>query len=424
MANISNLPDEVLGLIFQDIFPKNCSGYHDRSIGKFRLVCRRWSNFLTDHYLYQTLSIRSSTQALQFILHQIPSLRLQFSNVRPKCKVLNVWELWTYEAPVKNHMVTPPLLEGLIEIFHDTIVELGLGFINHLSLPTSTIQAIGRIKNLRTLRLDYEQQDEEIGYHHATDFFCSLLSAAQGLKCLTIGMFDPPNLPKILVSDLGRFQLPHITHLVAGDNSPPDLLLSLAIALKPTLTIVSYFRIFTCNDEQDVPCMFKILEKQLQGLYIVHLSILETISHVKFSSLRLLHIDLFVYYRLDELKLDMFSCAPIEILVLSSHLQYLLKDSDQAFLLYLFKIFRSLRRLVLCQTHSNLPFPENCLKACQDHQIECLYRNDSRFVKYETHQGEVDLAKEAGTARNISSPLSSGRPLFKREDTEPTVSQH
>ncbi|KNF01698.1 hypothetical protein PSTG_05125 [Puccinia striiformis f. sp. tritici PST-78] len=137
MANISNLPDEVLGLIFQDIFPKNPWGDHDKSIGKLRLVCRRWSNFLTDHYLYQTLSIRSSTRALQFIIHQIPSLRLQFSNVRPKCKVLNVRELWTYEAPVKNHMVTPPLLEGLIELFYDTVVELGLGFINHLPLDGS-----------------------------------------------------------------------------------------------------------------------------------------------------------------------------------------------------------------------------------------------------------------------------------------------
>ncbi|KAI7951832.1 hypothetical protein MJO28_007516 [Puccinia striiformis f. sp. tritici] len=374
MANISNLPDELLGLIFQDIFPKNRWGYHDKSIGELRLVCRRWSNLLTDHYLYQTLSIRSSTQALQFILHQIPSLRLQFSNVRPNCKVLRVRELWTYGAPLRNDMVTPPLLEGLIELFYETTVELELGFINHLSLPASTIQAIGRIKNLRTLRLDYEQQDEEIGYHHATDFFCSLLSAAQGLKCLTIGMCDPPNLPKILAADLGRFQLPHITHLVAQDYSPPELLLSLAIALKPTLTMISTSCV-TPDDKKDVPRVFKILENQLQALQIVYPSISETISHVKFSSLRLLHIDPHTYYRQDELKLDMFLYAPIEILVLNSYLRFLLQDPNQTFLLYLFEIFRSLRRLVFCEMSPKFSLPEVSLRACQDRQIECLYRN-------------------------------------------------
>ncbi|KAI7956057.1 hypothetical protein MJO29_007456 [Puccinia striiformis f. sp. tritici] len=375
MANISNLPDELLGLIFQDIFPKNRWGHHDKSIGELRLVCRRWSNLLTDQHLYQTLVFESGPRALQFIVLQIPRLRLQFSNFRPKCKVLRVHDLCIYGAPLRNDMVTHRLLEGLIEIFHDTIVELGLGFINHLSLPTSTIQAIGRIKNLRTLRLDYGQQDEGIGCHHDSNFFCSLLSAAQGLERLTIGMFDPPNLPKILAADLGRFQLPHITHLVAEDYPPSELLLSLAIALKPTLTMLST-PCTTCDDEEDFPRMLKILENQLQGLHVAHPMIFDTISHVKFSSLRVLHIDLFEYSRVDELNLDRFLHAPIEILVLSSRLRHLLDDPDQIFLLHLFEIFRSLRRLVLCEAQSNFSLQEVSSRACQDRQIECLYRND------------------------------------------------
>ncbi|KAI9612428.1 hypothetical protein KEM48_004160 [Puccinia striiformis f. sp. tritici PST-130] len=78
MANISNLPNEVLGLILQTLISKNRWGHHDKSMGELRLVCRRWSNLLTDQHLYQTLEIESGTRAMKLITHQIPNLRLQF----------------------------------------------------------------------------------------------------------------------------------------------------------------------------------------------------------------------------------------------------------------------------------------------------------------------------------------------------------
>ncbi|KNE87385.1 hypothetical protein PSTG_19230 [Puccinia striiformis f. sp. tritici PST-78] len=147
---------------------------------EFRLVCRRWSNLITDRHLYQTLVFRRGTRAMQFINPQKASLRLPFSDVRPKCQVLAIDRLWTCGAPlVRDYdMLTPLHLVELVELFKDTIVELELEFTASLWLPTSTIQAIGRIKNLHTLRLSYDQErthisssdEEEIGRHHDPDF--------------------------------------------------------------------------------------------------------------------------------------------------------------------------------------------------------------------------------------------------------------
>ncbi|KAI7934155.1 hypothetical protein MJO28_007510 [Puccinia striiformis f. sp. tritici] len=379
MANISNLPNEVLGLILQTLISKNRWGHHDKSMGELRLVCRRWSNLLTDQHLYQTLEIESGTRAMKLITHQIPNLRLQFSNVQPKCKVLKIWELWTGGKVLitDKDMVTPPLLEALMELFYDTIIELDLEFIDNLSLPTSTIQAIGRIKNLRTLRLSYEQRKAETSCEHDPDFFCSLLSAAQGLKCLVIDIADIDHLPKILASHLGRFRLPNITHLVAEQYCSAELVLSLVVTLKSTLTVVSNFDCID-DDEEYVPHMYEILQDKLQGLHLTELFILKHIPNLKFTSLRLLSIENFDADILDSSELDMFLHSPIEILVLCGSDTH---ESNSTFLLDQFTRLPSLKKLVFYGVDSTFSAPEYYLKACQDHQIQCFYRDNPSLLE-------------------------------------------
>ncbi|KAI9604008.1 hypothetical protein H4Q26_003618 [Puccinia striiformis f. sp. tritici PST-130] len=394
MANISHLPNEVLELIFQSILSENTRRYYDietqgkksaESIGKLRLVCRRWSSLLTDRHLHQTLVISRGSRAMEFINHQKASLRLPFSEVRPKCQVLEIHQFWTFGAPLDKDwdMVTPALLEALIELFNDTIVELELGFIDNLSLPDSTIHAIGRIKNLRTLRLSYERnetfdspniEDDEIG-NYDPDFFSSLLSAAQGLKCLIFYSFDPFYAEDISAHDLARFQLSNIKHLVADAHSSAELVLSLAVALKPTLTMVSILSTYHI-DTAYVSLILKTLEDTLQGLH-VDTKVFNNVSHLNFSSLRLLHIDSSKHGLPDHSKLAVFSHAPIEVLVLSSHYEPPRQQPDQTFLQNIFENFRSLKRLVFYGMDSKFSLPEDCFRLCQDHQVECLYRDNS-----------------------------------------------
>ncbi|KAI7934161.1 hypothetical protein MJO28_017260 [Puccinia striiformis f. sp. tritici] len=118
--------------------------------------------------------------------------------------------------------------------------------------------------------------------------------------------------------------------------------------------------------------MFEILQDKLQGLHMYNPDIFAGIPNLKFTSLRLLHIeacmldpDLYLS------KLDMFPYAPIEILVLSGSDTH---KSDSTFVLDQFTRLRSLRKLVFYGVDSTFSAPEDYLEACRDHQVECLYR--------------------------------------------------
>ncbi|KAH9465759.1 hypothetical protein Pst134EA_033452 [Puccinia striiformis f. sp. tritici] len=392
--NIPDLPNEVLELIFQAILSGDQSWYpptHEREsatpIGELRIVCRRWSNLITDRHLYHRLVLDNGTRAKQFINHRKASLRLSPSNIRPKCQVLHVGELWTWGArPKKNEnfdnrddsMVTPTLLEGLVDLFRDTIVDLELKFINYFALPTSTVRAIGRIKNLRTLQLGYENRyssgnsptrNRRISFHHDTDLFCSLLSGAQGLECLDIDMFDPSYCEDISEHALARVQLPNITHLVAGSFTSADVAVSLARALKPTLTMLSNSNYD--DDGEFFLRVFETLEDTLQGLYITRPLLLEPISHLNFSSLRLLQISSWEDCHSDVSDLDMLSHAPIEILALSGYIFDRQEVPKSPF--FPFERLPALKRLVFYGRDSKFTAPECYLRACQEHEVECLY---------------------------------------------------
>ncbi|KAI7951837.1 hypothetical protein MJO28_007521 [Puccinia striiformis f. sp. tritici] len=385
MRYISDLPDEVLGLILQMIlsgcgpwYPETHEKKSAKPIGELRLVCRRWSDLITDRHLYRTLKIVGGHRAMQFINRQKASLRLPFSNVRPKCQVLRLDGLWACGPPPVefDSVVTPSLLDGLIELFHDTIVDLELYFMNSFALPTSTVRAIGRISNLRILRLRYDDVDSfgdpstgnrGISLDHNTDLFCSLLSGAQGLECLDIDMFNSLYLEDISRHALARIQLPNITHLVAGPTTSVQVAFTLAIALKPSLTMLEY----DVYNGEDFRRVSEILEDTLQGLGIAHLGMLEPVSHLKFSSLRLLKIISRKGSDSDVLHMEKLSYASIEILALSA----CMSECEGVFKAPClpFKRLPALRRLVFYTFDSGFSVPEDYVRLCQDHQVECLY---------------------------------------------------
>ncbi|KNE91670.1 hypothetical protein PSTG_14891 [Puccinia striiformis f. sp. tritici PST-78] len=267
-------------------------------------------------------------------------LSKMFSHAPPNCQVLEIQELRTDGAQLLNNddMVTPPLLEGLLESFGDTIVEL--------DLHSST--------TYRFPRRPFRPSDGSK--------ICGLYDSV---------MSEEKKRQAILVSHLGRFQLPNIRHLVAEDEDVIELVFSLAVALKSTLTMASKIDLID-NDEEYVPLMFGILQDKLQGLHIYNPDKFAGIPNLNFTSRRLLRIDDCMHDPdLDLSKLDMFTYAPIEILVLSGSDTH---KSCSTFVLYQVTRLRSLRKLVFYGVDLTFSAPENYLKACRDHQVECFNR--------------------------------------------------
>ncbi|KAH9455670.1 hypothetical protein Pst134EA_023128 [Puccinia striiformis f. sp. tritici] len=279
-------------------------------------------------------------------------------------------------------MVTPSMLAALIALFYDTIVGLYLGFISNLSLPASTIEAIRRIKNLRTLRLGFKSyresgespaDDGDITRHHGLDSFCSLLGAAPGLKCLDFAGIKSSDLPEILESDLDHIKLENITHLVIESSAPAHRIINKAIRLKSSLKLLS-IDISPSDDCRDLLPILKTLEDKLEGLSMEHANVLDSIAHLAFSALRLLHITYLDGCLTDCSNLDMFSYAPIEILVLGGDYLGDQKANNPAFLVDTFARFPALRRLVFNKADAGFTAPDIYVRAFQEHQVEILYR--------------------------------------------------
>ncbi|KAI9623687.1 hypothetical protein KEM48_013394 [Puccinia striiformis f. sp. tritici PST-130] len=295
-------------------------------------------------------------------------------------------------------MVTP-MLEGLIELFYETIVELDLGFINYLSLPTSTIKAIRRITNLQILRLGFDSQpesgespddDRTIIHHHGLDCFCSMLDAAPRLKCLDIGGIHSSDLPEISESDLDHIQLENITHLVIESSAPVHRIINIAIRLKSSLAMLSISS-HSWDDYRDLLPIFEPLEDQLEGLSTESAKVLNPIAHLKFAALRLLRITHCDGWLSDFLQLDMLSYASIEVLVLGGYYLVEQKADNPACLVDTFAKFPALRRLVFDRVESGLTAPEIYLRACQEQQVEILYRAHQDLPELMTRNARVPL---------------------------------
>ncbi|KAI9606115.1 hypothetical protein H4Q26_004489 [Puccinia striiformis f. sp. tritici PST-130] len=358
MPDISDLPNEVLGLILHlAVAPTGYRWYlnsHQQRlavpIGRLRLVCRRWSHCLTEQHFNRELYIRSGTSAMRFIINEISRSRLAFSNVRPKCQVLRIGFFWTW---------------GLY-----------------------LVEAIRCIKNLRILRLGFDSQREsgespdhnkDIIYHHRLDCFCSLLEAAPGLECLNIVGIESSNLPEISKSNLDHIQLENISHLAIRSTYPFDQIINVAIRLKSSLEMLSISSSSWDDCHQLLPIL-ETLQDKLGGLSIAHSEVWNPVAHLKFSALRLLKITHWDDCLPDFWQLDMFSYTPIEVLVLSGDHIVKQKADDPASLVDPFAKLFTLRRLVFIGVDLRFSVPESYLRACQEHQVECSYRATSSFT--------------------------------------------
>ncbi|KNE95781.1 hypothetical protein PSTG_10842 [Puccinia striiformis f. sp. tritici PST-78] len=333
MPDISDLPNEVLGLILHlAVAPTGYRWYlnsHQQRlavpIGRLRLVCRRWSHCLTEQHFNRELYIRSGTSAMR-------SSSTKFLG--------RVW------------------------------------------------RSLICIKNLRILRLGFGSQREsgespdhnkDIIYHHRLDCFCSLLEAAPGLECLNIVGIESSNLPEISKSNLDHIQLENISHLAIRSTYPFDQIINVAIRLKSSLEMLSISSSSWDDCHQLLPIL-ETLQDKLGGLSIAHSEVWNPVAHLKFSALRLLKITHWDDCLPDFWQLDMFSYTPIEVLVLSGDHIVKQKADDPASLVDPFAKLFTLRRLVFIGVDLRFSVPESYLRACQEHQVECSYRATSSFT--------------------------------------------
>ncbi|KNF06038.1 hypothetical protein PSTG_01032 [Puccinia striiformis f. sp. tritici PST-78] len=415
MPNFSDLPTEALDRILQQVL--HVSGYRwysddkdskAKPAGELRLVCRQWSEWFYEHHLYRRLSFDSGARAMHFIIHELArSRRRPF--LRPAaCTDLTLQEVWSWGPSSSDQdKVTPATLEALIELFHDTIVDLDFTLVNFLSLPTSTIKALGRIKNLRTLSLGFDSRSipdmvtdssqqsspkkpSYISFQHGPDFLRSLLMAVPGLEYLDLFWIRSSDVPDIPRSYLPSHLLPNITRLkfyFPPEDCPLDGIVSLVIALKSSLrmlTITHQPNMYTrrgndtyhyfnginkirVNDHRLLP-LFEALQNTLEGLSISSSRMLTTFTQLKFTKLRVLKVKSWDGCISRFLNLDMFSDAPIQLVYLKGR-----EIDNHPPILDLDPLARLPKlRLVLFQPDYEVGFslPESYTNACEDHGVE------------------------------------------------------
>jgi hypothetical protein len=248
MPQILNLPQEIHERIFSHlIIPPMISWHHIGpayrspflvcAIARLRLVCRPWADWLYEHHLYRTSSFHNASKSMAFIDYQNRRSKVL---TRAKCQYLEVDFLWNREDPPQApHQISSEILEKLLQIFSDSIVTLDLKFADSFTLPCQTIKAIGRIKNLRDLRLDIARwPSRDLNFVDANHgCFHSLMMEAHGLKSLKL--WSPVSLP-CKPDVMAEARYPAITHLkVHIDRLDPDVLLGISIAIKASLKLLS-----------------------------------------------------------------------------------------------------------------------------------------------------------------------------------------
>ncbi|PLW05625.1 hypothetical protein PCANC_25924 [Puccinia coronata f. sp. avenae] len=377
MLKFLDLPEEIIGRVFSHLItpplPWGHSAFRQTlvacTIGRLRLVCRAWADWLYEHHLYRVLSFENASRALAFI-----DLLGRRSNMLPraKCQYLEVDYLWTDEDPpqisqlTQNEMIGSVILESLLGIFSDTIITLDLKFVDFFTLPSQTIQAIGRLKNLQNLRLDISQWpsgDSAFMEAHPA-CFDSLLTAARGLKSLQLAL--PVSLPRQpdLTAAAG---IPAITHLkVDVDCVDPAALLDIAIVLKPSLKSLS---LGNCG-EIDVKLLlpvFETLNQTLQGLFVTSTSYLTPILSLGFPNLRVLAIHGAFDSNFLRLNWTMFCQLSIEAFAIT---YVKMKNSPEYFTLDMFSPL--LKEWIFMKAPPGYSPPPIYLNACEARHVKCI----------------------------------------------------
>ncbi|KAI7956588.1 hypothetical protein MJO28_003683 [Puccinia striiformis f. sp. tritici] len=455
MPNILDLPWHVFEDVYQELTKDGASIFTRESrdsapsakaiTGILRLVCRQWADWLYENYLYRTMSFEDGIRATHFIAHQVTRRSKNLS--RARCRSLQVINILTWGPPPPHHsggqpagvramrrkrgeVITFETLEALIELFSDSICELDLRFWNVLSLPTRTVQTIGRIENLRALTLGHELGDhviapqqmlfplyddsddeefnEEIRRHNEDlamggmghldhqdplppndmdpdkskidhDCLKSLLLAARNLRSLNITDLDPISLPTPAQSANNGEQFPEITHLeVSLEGQSLGRLQDISIMLKPTLKVLSLRDSWGEGDHsQNLVPVFENFRERLEGLCITDTRALGPMIQTPFPRLSVFKTTFWDGSLSDLLEKPMFAHSPIQTLVLQS--DAIQRQPTKNFRSNPFSHLPLLKQLVIAGVGPDYPTPPAYIKACKDLGIKvvCISLEDS-----------------------------------------------
>ncbi|EFP85259.1 hypothetical protein PGT21_013285 [Puccinia graminis f. sp. tritici] len=402
MKTIMDLPDEVLERIFTNLVKINLTSsmwlpiaiYEHvkqqevakriRLISEMRLVCRKWAEWFYQRHLYDQLSFKCSSRATAFINELA---RRPKTLPPPQCRYLKVQELWTWGLV----LVAPPgkaefkNLDALIDQFSETIVALEIQAVNLFTLPISTIERIGRIPNLRSLRLGIHltrvgggKTKSGSSVHRdlmidglPTDSEClvSLLRAAQGVVSLDLTNFRPICSPSSLGEDLHGHQFTSITTLkldVKNEGDPTlDGIVRLATRL-PNLKVLWIGGPGHMGD--DLIPLFEVLRERLEELFVTDARVIRHALNLNFPRLRVIRVH--EWDREFEQFLPQPMFASVEILALNCYPFH--KRKKKASLWVPFETLPHLRRLELHEA-SEFPPPRSIEARCEDHGVECVY---------------------------------------------------
>ncbi|PLW58893.1 hypothetical protein PCANC_00433 [Puccinia coronata f. sp. avenae] len=421
MPTILDLPQELLELVFSHLVNTPTlirhPGYRPHSVacivGSLRLVCRAWADWLYEHHLYHTLSFTSSTQSLAFIDYLGKRSR---KLPRAKCQYLRVGSITTGDGPAPlspTTWISAETLESLIDLFSDTIVTLDLTFVVFFTLPSQTINALGRIKQLHNLWLDFkrgwprstdasiagtqsensdvsselalsqesnvsiqgtrsEELDASMEGNRSEDldawieehpsWLNSLMMEAQGLKLLQLAL---PLFQMSIPDLMAGARYPAITYLkVDVVRIRPNVLLSIATALKPSLKFLSLANCVEHTVQLLLP-VYETLRETLEGFSVSFTQSLTPIRNLSFSKLRVLAVYWLTDFGL--LSQPLFSQSPIEILAIaasSTTLDPLTLDT--------FSKLPQLKKLVFMEARPDYSPPTTWLKVCEARHIKCI----------------------------------------------------
>jgi len=411
MAKILDIPDEVLDLIFKclvvitvDLYTQLyiCSdrvAVSKSTAKKMRLVCRKWADWFCSSYLFDSLMFSGERAGLKSELighlsspRSCGSAHSLASTIRCRCL-----KFFRFHPPPRFHHLRKrtrrdkatawEVLESLVLLFQHSLIELDLEFVNYLSLPDSTIEALGRIKNLRTLRLSIFFDDGYSSTHLVinreppdtrpdTECLRSLILAAQSLEILDLEDFNPMVLSGRLHSGLCNRQLPPLKHLHLALDPDWECSLegymSLAIAFQHTIKVLSVGGY--CRDAgRGLKPVLETLQKSLEGLRVDNEDMLRQLSDVHFPNLRVFQIDI-LKDCLSTLLLSghFFSNAPLEVIVVDAR-QAKYCCSEPAFPSNPFRKIPTLRRLIFLGTfRDDYRPPEPYILACKDSGVQWL----------------------------------------------------
>ncbi|PLW58899.1 hypothetical protein PCANC_00435 [Puccinia coronata f. sp. avenae] len=369
MPTILDLPREIFELVFSHLidmstpqdYPSRRSGVSKSAAASLRLVCREWEGWLFAHHLYHSLRFSTASRLSAFIDHlNRRSSRLPHAT----CEHLEVINLWSVEKPPQarpRDAINSEILESLLELFSDTIITLHIIFVDIFTLPSQTIKAIGRVKDLTNLKLKtlalFSGSESS-----AADPAClhSLMMEAQSLKSLQVSVpFVLPSIPDLTAG--ARY--PAITHLeINVRHLSANEFLSIATALKPSLKLL-----YLGSGVEDSDPVYETLKETLEALSVYYgISLIPIIDlPVRFSKLRVLAMHRFPHFNL--LRDVLLSHTSIEIVAISAAGWIL-----DTMTLDTFSDLPQFKKLVLMNAPPDYTIPPLCLAACEAHRIQCV----------------------------------------------------